>query len=236
MNNMKKILALVMTAVLCLGLLGPACAANNSPEYNAVALMEITFKCGCSWTGMGTMVAENALLTASHNLVCYKHGSENKSVRFYFGYKGRNKYFYRYTGDFNYTYYEDFLNGYRSEDDIAFVIFPTSIGKKTGWYATRYESDEALKWEYSHVIGMKSNSIVDDWNQIDVLSSREISWPLSPSFRGAATGGPVYWTGEGLKYPTLIAVHTTASDSTGYARRLTKDVFDNMKKHGARFN
>lgn len=79
---MKKFLALVMTAVLCLGLLGPACAANNSPEYNAVALMEITFKCGCSWTGMGTMVAENALLTASHNLVCYKHGSENKSVRF----------------------------------------------------------------------------------------------------------------------------------------------------------
>ena len=236
MNNMKKLFTLVIAAVLCLSCFTPALAAGSSPEYNAVALMDVTFKCGCGWTGMGTMVAENALLTASHNLICYKHASKCKSATYYFGYKGRNKYFYKYSGDFSYTCYEDFLNGYKSANDIAFVIFPTSIGKKTGWYASRYDNDEALKWEYSHVIGTKNNRIVEDWNQIDVLSSREITWPISSSFRGAASGGPVYWTGEGLAYPTLIAVYTTASDSTGYARRLTKDIFDNMKKSGAKFN
>ena len=230
---MKRSISLLLVLML-ISLCGISLAANVLET--AVAYMDITFYCGCRRTGLGTMIAENALVTASHNLICDTHSKTNKKINFYFGYKSKSKCFYKYTGSFSYSYYENFSNGFRSEDDIGFVVFPKSIGKKTGWFASSAEDDHGLEWEYSHVIGLQNNKLVEDWNQIDVHSSKQITWPISPSFLNTMEGGPVYWLWEDMKYPTVVAVYTSHTDTMGYARRLTNKIFEDMKRNGAIFN
>ncbi len=213
----------------------PLGAVAGSPEESAVVQMDIKFTCGCKWTGTGTMICTNAMITAGHNLVCYVHNKPLDTCTCYFGRSG-SKYTYKYNGAFTFYWFSDFSDGYESEDDIGYVIFPTDIGKKTGWYASSAESDDDLEWEYCHLMGYNGNVRLNDWAQANIVSSKLISLDASPAYRNGNQGGPVYYANEGLEYPTVVAVYITCSDTTAYARRLTKDIFDDMRKNGARFN
>ena len=212
----------------------PVQAAGDT-ETNAVAEMEIKFYCGCKRTGTGTMIAKNGMITCAHNLCCPDHNRKLESCTFYFG-RNNKRYHYKYNGKFSYTYYGDYSNGYQSEDDIGYIVFPNDIGKNTGWYASRVESDNDIKWEYCHMIGYQGTKRVSDWNQVSVLNAKEITWSASSEFKKCGQGGPVYYASSDLEYPVLVAVYSCYTSSDGYARRLTNQVFNDMEKSGIKFN
>lgn len=235
-RNMKKFLCLFLVlSLVCIHPAGQA-ATYTRVEDTAVALMDITFSCGCTRMGAGTMIAVNGLITAGHNLLCSKHNQKLKTCTFYFGFAKQNDWYYEYNGSFTYRYYCDFSSGYSSKDDIGYIVFPSNIGNKTGWYASTIQDDYGLSWEYTNASGYKNGRKTSDWNQITVVNSKQVKWSQSSSFQGSCEGGPLYWFYEGLTYPQLIGVYTSFSGSTGYGRRLTNQVFNDMKKDGVTFN
>ena len=83
-RNMKKFLCLFLVlSLVCIHPAGQA-ATYTRVEDTAVALMDITFSCGCTRMGAGTMIAVNGLITAGHNLLCSKHNQKLKTCTFYF--------------------------------------------------------------------------------------------------------------------------------------------------------
>jgi len=197
---------------------GSAIALDKS-EKTAVAYMDISFKCGCHREGTGTMIAVNGMLTAGHNLVCHTHSKGIEDCTFYFNRNG-NSYFYKYNGSFSYCSYDDFSSGYSSINDIGYIVFPKDIGKTTGWYASRVESDSDLIDEVCYILGYNGPYLAFDRGRVDVESSKQISWHMSTSYKGASEGGPVYYGYEGLVYPVLVAVYTSFSDTGSYGWRV----------------
>ena len=238
MKRFIATLTLMMILGTCLRL--PSAFADTIVDEtvteSATAYMEIEFECGCTRTGAGAMIAKNALVTASHNLVCMNHTKKVKSITFNFGYWGAGTAMYKYTGAFTYRYYERFVNGFNSADDIGYVVFPENVGEKTGWFASKVCNDKTLKYKDTNFVGVLNDTVIYDYNQIDVYSDREITWKISDQFSKSLEGRPAYWNYDGLKYPTVIGVYTSHSDTNGFVRRLTNQIINDMKKDGAKFN
>ena len=226
----KKIAALVLALVL-LALPLTSLAASFDASH-PVAYMDSHFTCGCSRGGTGVMVGRYGLLTAAHNLYCPDHGCPLKYCNFYFGAKSANSCWYEYTGKFNYRVYDTFANGYNSQNDIGYVIFETAVGNETGWYACQVGSDHYLNEEFTHVLSYDKNRHLQSLFEIQyVRNSKQIYWS---GWLAGTDGGPVYFWSEGMEYPEVIAVYTSHdSQGNGYGRRLTQDVFNDMRAEGA---
>ena len=231
---MKRIMAL-LAALMILTAGWAAAEKDYSVIENAVAYMDCTFECGCRRGGLGTMVGKNALITAAHNLYCSDHAKPLRTAIFYFGYKGNGKCTYKYSGKVTFTVYDTFSNGYRSENDIGYVIFPSNIVNRTGCYGTMVTTDHDLEWEYSHVVGARNDKIIELFDQIDVHSDKQITFPITSEFYDAAAGGPVYWFWEDMDGPYMVAVYTSRTKTQGFARRLTNNIINDMKDSGAEF-
>lgn len=225
---MKKALAGFAALLIVLLMTVSALAVGS---MDSIAYMNIDFECGCHRTGAGTMIARNGLITAAHNLVCSDHNRNLKSCSFFFGWDGKT-YSYKYSGGFSYTWYADFSGGYSSRDDIAYVIFNEDVGRRTGWYehGVLDPADDSWSWDYYNMVGYKGKSRIWDTAKINVIDSKQLTWPMSGDFSDCMEGGPV------MSSYTVFAVHTSHSGSTGYARLITGDLLNDMLNAGAQFN
>ena len=232
---MKKALSLLAALILLMPAFpktGSAATRNQMP-YSAVAYMEIEYACGCRRAGTGTMVSKYALLTAGHNLLCSDHNKKAKTIDFWFGYTSKSDYHYRYNGNFTYTYYCSFANGYSSADDIGYVIFKKNVGQYTGWFGTRwYSSANSLSGLSVKSVGFSGGTMKTAAGKLTVQNSKQVSFPRGGSL--GAEGGPVYYR-DGSVY-RLVAVYTSYTSSNYIARRLTEGIFNDMKADGASFN
>lgn len=226
----KRMAAMILALVL---ILMPLASLADSFNYlHPIAYMDSHFTCGCSRGGSGVMIGRYGLVTAAHNLYCHTHGKPLKYCNFYFGAKSVNSCWYQYSGNFHYTVYENFSNGYQSKNDIGYVIFDYPVGKETGWYGYLVGTDYDLNEEYTHVEAYDSKRHIQSVFSVQyVASDTEIYWD---GYTSGAEGGPVYFWYEGMEYPQVVAVYTSHdSDGNGYGRRLTKQVINDMRADGA---
>ena len=239
MKNIRRLTAAVLAAALLITLLPAGALAAGSYydyPYSAIAYMEIEFKCGCTTTGTGVMVAPNGLITAGHNLNCHVHNRPAKTLSFWFGYVNKSNYRYRYMkGQCSFTYYCDFSRGYNSANDIGYVVFPKEIGQNTGWLATSFSADASefdRGGEFVSVDGyaygsLKSCYTVAEEYGATQVSIEDVSW-------GMDAGSPFIRSGEGE--PTVVrGVLTSRSNSRWYGRVLTKNIYRDMISSGVRF-
>ena len=220
---MKRFLVLILALIL---VIPPMTASAGFDKHRPTALMTIEFNCGCKQKGCGVMIGKYGLLTAAHNLHCRFHGKGLKSCTFLFGatsaYVGKRKY---YNG-FTYVWYDDFSKGYSPDNDIGFVIFKYDVGKNTGWYGYRIASDYELDGKTGHIAYYNSSCRFGDdfMAKISVNSSLLLSLSDFPSVE---TAGPVFiWEND---MPYVVGVMTSTS---GKARRLTQQVYDDMRSYG----
>ncbi|MBQ8653850.1 MAG: hypothetical protein IJ507_02840 [Clostridia bacterium] len=227
---MLKRFVLIMLALTLL-----ASPLSALAENHAIAYMDSCFECGCRRGGTGAMIGPRGLLTAGHNLYCPDHGQKLTSCDFYFGAESANKYFYRYEGHFQYTVYDTFENGYSAENDIGYVIFESEVGRKTGWMGTQVGEDYYLHEEFINVNNYDANRNLQYAYDVGyVYSDKQMYIPVR--FSGT-DGGPVYTYMYGFvehDYPAVVAVYTSFDNAgNSYARRLTQDVFNDLKADGA---
>ncbi len=146
-----KRLTVLLLALLMLALPMLASADTFNTEH-ATAYLESKFQCGCSRGGVGAMIGRYGLITAAHNLYCHTHGQGLKYCNFYFGARSAGSCWYEYSGNFRYSVYNTFRNGYDSANDIGYVIFDSPVGNTTGWFGYLVGSDRDLDYEYMHMM------------------------------------------------------------------------------------
>lgn len=228
----KRFLALL---VLILMIFSVGAQASSDVNIHTLAFMDIKFNCGCTRYGTGTMIGRYGLITAAHNLYCPEHGQNLKSCSFAFGSKSLRSAWYRYTGRFSYTVYDTFRNGYKSENDIGYVIFDSPVGNETGWQDYIVGTDFDLNWEFTHVYTYDNKAKLGylGLGQEDVISSTEVKLE---GYLSGAEGGPVtvnYGDGDYPDY-LIVAVYTSHDSSgNGYGRRITQNVINDMRADGA---
>lgn len=223
---MKRLTIIAVFTLVLLTMVLPA-YAGSFDEHKATAYMNIKFECGCTRTGTGAMIGRRGLITCAHNLICFQHSKWLKSCTFIFGAKSANSGQKKVTSGYSYAVYDMFQNGYSGENDIGYVIFEQPIGDSTGWYAWEYGPDDFLNDEFTHVNYYTYNGRFKDLFTIQhVANSNQLKLDDDP---GEGDGAPVFFAYEGLDWPTVVGVYTTGA----YARRLTKQIGDDMRAAGA---
>ena len=223
----------LIVAILLLIFILPSCVAaadggRSAYPEKAIAYMDISFKCGCTRIGTGTMVCVDGLLTAGHNLICKEHSQPADKINFYFGYVSENDYYYRYNGHFHYWYLDGFKKGYHSRNDIGYVLFDENVGEKTGWMATRYGPDKDFDGKICAISAYSSDGELTEYSaQISIDSKLQFSLNQEKLPYGGE-GAPVYLYRNGK--PTLVAVYNSHTNHSCLGRRLTKELFNDMKK------
>ena len=219
--------------VLLLVLLALSCVsyADTFDPTHATAYMEIKFQCNCTRGGTGAMIGRRGLVTAAHNLYCHQHGKGLKYCNFYFGAKGENSCWYKYSGNFTYSVYNTFANGYSSANDIGYVVFDSPVGDQTGWFGWITGHDSDVDMEFMNVLSYDSRRHIQNAYDVGYLTgTNQVYWY---GYISGSEGGPVYLSGEGMGCH-LVAVYTSHdSNGNGYGRRLTSDIINDMRADGA---
>ena len=225
---MKRLTVVILLLILVLPSFAFAAGGGHSdyPE-KAIAYMDITFRCGCTRIGTGAMVCVDGLITAGHNLICKKHSQTAEKINFYFGYVSDDDYYFKYNGRFHYWYQDSFKKGYHSKNDIGYVLFYEDVGKKTGWFATRYGPDKEFDGKMCSISAYSDDGELTEYSaQIRINSKLQFSLNQEALPYGGE-GAPVYIYRNGK--PTLVAVYNSHTDYNCLGRRLTKDLFNEMK-------
>ncbi|MBQ4435318.1 MAG: hypothetical protein II879_04415 [Clostridia bacterium] len=238
-HRVTRILA-ALVIVLCLANSVSALADNTRyREYpeRAVARMYVKYNCRCERVGNGTMVGRRGLITAGHLLVCPYHGQWANTIQFKFGVKNSKNCIYTYTGSYHIYVYDTFKqsNGtvkYSAENNIGYVIFDKNVGDTTGWYGIYAPSAYDLTGEWYHWMGYKNWEM---WADYGFLNASDNSNVFSfNSYQDAYfQGSGIYNWDEGCEGPTLVGVYISDENGKCYGRKVTQNVIDDMRKHGA---
>ena len=196
-----------------------------------IAHLYCVFECGCERECAGTMVGPKGMLVTSTALYCAGHGTPVRSIRFRFGMRPDGSCLWKYDGAYQWKAYTEFRNGFDSDNNIGYIVFPSSIGNITGWYDCSAAADKQLKNKTALVIAPdKSWEMRHMKCEIGIRSDRTLCIPeISESFPGA----PMFLAREG-EGPLLIAVcsgNNTERQEDSY-RRITRKVYGEMKETG----
>ena len=247
---MKKTVAFLSVFVLLCGLMIPtgSLAVSNSNikkmPYSAVAVIRSEFRCGCERWSSGFMVASNALVASGVTFLCPTHNKKATAFEFWFGYISRSNCKYHYNGSTTYRYYCDFSDGFDDTNCIGYVVFPSDIGKSTGWFASRFS--DATTLEDSDIIGSSKPTYFDRYgyenyyaDQDTVFVTDQTAKKIGFTRRGTLdmmVGTPLCRDIYGDDQPRAYAVYVSQNDTTRYARKLTHNIYDDMKRDGVHFN
>jgi len=242
---MKRLLTVVLILTLSLGVLSPSAglALTRSDRqkfpYTAVAYIKCQFNCGCTRYESGTMVARNGMVTAGSAMLCPSHNKKVSDMEFWFGWISPSDFFYHYNGSCSYRCYADFSNGYDSENDIGYIVFPENVGETTGWFASLF-TDNASEFKTAQRCKMVGYDGDWDLNYKWVNASRYSDVEIrSPKGNDAyASGTPLCftYTDYGETVHEIRAIYTAKSDSYYYARILTNNIYDEMIDDGVLFS
>lgn len=222
---MKRIAALLLILAVLLAVF-PVSAASFD-DHVATAYMYVKFDCGHTRCGTGAMIGRRGLITCAHNLYCSTCGRALKTCEFVFGAKSPNSGQKKYNSGFTYRAYDTFSGGYSAENDIGYVIFNKPVGDSTGWYGYSVASDSSLDGKYANVNYYTDRGRFRNmYTGMHVLNSNKLT--LDQRIYDCE-GGPVC-----INDWQVVAVYTSYNNNgNGVARRLTKQVIEDMKMQGA---
>ena len=200
----------------------------NNPSaypYSAIARLVVTGECGDTWNGTGFMVNKDRMLTASHCLVCTKHGKWAKAITFYFGYKSDKNYLYCYNG--RWTAWAGNLfsdKTYSIAGDYGCIRFAKNVGDVTGWLGSRWNlPDSTLSSTYCYYAGYRDGVLRYDSGLPWTLDSEHIGFLMDT--QPGNSGGPVF---DSSYYAVGIIIAENDSYNVGY--RMTNAVKERLDK------
>lgn len=194
--------------------------------YSAIAYLDIKGECGCSWTGSGFMVSKDGLATAAHCLVCSEHQKWVSGITMYFGYRSNKNYTYRYNGGASYWYGSNpyAQGGYVSDDDYAYLKLEKNVGDTVGWFGIQSSHEQVEGQQYT-VTGYRHGVLKSAVGAVQIHDDKHLSYLMD--MEPGNSGCPVY---DSDYY--VIGINVCESSRSNYARRLTGDVLDQMRRQG----
>ena len=195
---------------------------------NRIAQITTDYACGCHREKLlGTMVGPEGMVVPAAALYCPTHGKRFVSVRFRFGVRADGSVFLDYGSEFTFIAYENFENGFNAENAVAYVKFPIAIGNMTGWYDCKAATDKQLKAQPLRLRFVSENNAT---LELEIRGTPESETMLSVSRTPNVTSGCPVFLSAAQGDPVLVAIVTGENDEEEQCRRITKDIYNDMKK------
>ena len=237
---------LILAALLCLtlaGAAGTAAWAELPQEGQDVTLKEGTdlripwvitvYECGCKHTYLGAMAGRYGMVLSPYSLYCPDHGDKYREITFEFGCTESGEPAVEYSGEFTAEAYETFQNAkIKWENIIAYVRFDEPVGDRTGWFECRVIPDRELKNRQllrrrNVKTGAEPSGLLEDTIAVKVAGEKELTYDRG----NFVTGTPVLMTTEDGG-EVLVGLCNYWRKNSNYVRRITKRVYNDMKKAG----
>ena len=195
--------------------------------YSAIAYMIVNAECGCSWSGSGFMAGKSLFMTAAHCMVCSTHHKWADQITFYFGYQSRKNYMCKYTGGWDAWVGDMFRNGYRTDNDYAYLMLKEKIGIGTGWFGLRFCGDEALKNGRYTVAGYRDGVLKYDRDRIGTVYDTTFTH-YADALPGNS-GCPIFDENN-----DVVGIHVAESRSMNYniGVKMSDSLMDSMFDNG----
>ena len=193
----------------------------TSTPYKQVVLLNITFSNGLTYIGSGTMVGNDTVLTAGHNLYSKEFGWA-KNVTVYAGIKGNN-YKIGKAKSKKLMVLKPWQNSQNSEYDLGAIKLDSNLGKKTGTLSLTSSMKVNDKIETSGFPGDKGGAT--QYKSTDTIKSITVNnlFYLMDTNQGQS-GSSVR-----DKHNKVIGVHTYGSSEYNGATKLNPINIDYIK-------
>ena len=237
---------LILAALLCLVLAAAAgipAGAELPQEAQDITLKEGTdlripwvisvYECDCRHTYLGAMVGRYGMVLSPYSLYCPDHGDKYREITFEFGCNEDGGPAVEYSGEFTAEAYETFGNKkIKWENLIAYIRFEEPVGDRTEWFECRVVPDRELKnRELLRRRNVKTRTepsgMLEDTITVKVAGEKELTYDRGDF----VTGTPVLMTTEDGG-EVLVGLCNYWRGNSNYVRRITKRVYNDMKKAG----
>ncbi|MGI6726401.1 MAG: hypothetical protein ACOX62_09495 [Christensenellales bacterium] len=197
--------------------------------YTAIALLELSAPCGCSWEATGFMISPCGMLTSANSIYCHDHHKFIDGLTAYFGVNSAGEYYYKYDGRTNYWYFDKFLNPADEADwDYAYLLLEKPVGDTVGHFGMAALSDYDLGMEWVEVAGYGVGGLKSDLGITEVLSEYLVGYDADTA--DGYLGGPVF-DQDFIVYAVNTAFSGTNRDFN-VGRRVTGQMINAMSQDG----
>ncbi len=205
---------------------------NTKPyPWRTICSLLITAADNSRWIGTGWLVGHRTVITAGHCVYIHSRGGWVKNVEVIPGRNGNQRPYGSVTAT-SFRSVKGWTNEKKRTRDYGAIILPRSrpLGKSLGYFGyANYRLTSLLgsKVNLSGYPGDKPTG-TQWWHarRIKFVTLRTLVYNIDTF--GGQSGSPVWRLKDGKRY--AVGIHTNGSSSGNSATRITKPVFNNIKK------
>ncbi|NNF64911.1 MAG: serine protease [Acidimicrobiia bacterium] len=206
---------------------------NNTTAYpwRAICSLRITARDGSRWIGSGFLVGNRTVITAGHVVYMHSRGGWVRKIEVIPGRNGSSKPF----GSCDATAFHS-VKGWtqkkKRSHDYAAIILPKNcaLGKRVGFFGYANYSFFTLLNMLVNLAGYPGDKPAGTmwWHarRLKWITSRTLVYNIDTA--GGQSGAPVWRKKGSQRY--AVGIHTNGSSGGNSATRITKPVFNNIKK------
>ncbi len=206
---------------------------NNTKTYPwcSICSLLITARDNSRWIGTGWLVGNRTIITAGHVVYIHGRGGWAKSVEVIPGRNAADRPYGSCVAT-SLKSVKGWTKSRKRSHDYAAIILPKSCsyGKQLGYFGYGNYSRGTLKNLTVNLSGYPGDkpSGTQWWHarRVQTVTSRRLVYNIDTA--GGQSGSPVWRIKDGKRY--AVGIHTNGSSSGNSATRITKPVFDNIKK------
>jgi glutamyl endopeptidase len=206
---------------------------NNTTAYpwRTICSLRITAADNTSWIGTGWLVGPRTVITAGHCVYMHSHGGWAKKIEVIPGRNGSTMPYGSCTAT-HFRSVKGWTNKKNITHDYGAIILPSNCryGDRVGYFGyanLSFFSLLGLKVNLAGYPGDKpTGTIWFDARQITLVLARRLVYNIDTA--GGQSGSPVWRLKDGKRH--VVGIHTNGASTGNSATRITKPVFDNIKK------
>lgn len=206
---------------------------NNTTTYpwRTICSLLITAKDGSRWIGTGWLVGPRTVITAGHVVYIHNRGGWVKSIEVIPGRNGASRPYGSCVAT-NFRSVKGWTKNNKRSHDYGAIILPKDcrFGDRVGYFGyanLNLTSLLNLKVNLSGYPGDKETG-TQWWHarRVKLVTARTLVYNIDTA--GGQSGSPVWRLKDGKRH--VVGIHTNGASSGNSATRITKPVFDNIKK------
>ncbi len=205
--------------------------ATTGYPWRCICSLLVTAADGSRWIGTGFLVGPRLVVTAGHVVYMHNRGGWARRIEVIPGRNGTSR---PYGSCFSSLYHS--VNGWTKKKkrnyDYAAIVLPSNCkyGNRLGYFGYAAYGNSGLQNTTVNVAGYPGDKPPGThwWHARKLTAIRSKTLVYNIDTAGGQSGAPVWQYKNGVRH--VVGIHTNGSTSGNSATRITREVFDNIKR------